>query len=159
MLLFLCSYKMSDIGSREWLLENQREELKGYFVYSCLHYAYGNETMVNEISGWMYMDYYISTYDYKVMDVIDELAKNFTNSIEAGILAKEENPDNPPKQYIYWILHEYKSKRLDSLVRTLDGYFIDEYVDNELIGDDLKEMYIKRLHNEEQGIYDIEYLK
>ncbi len=101
---------------RDSVLNEQRDLLKEYALCKCLYYANNKDSVVaNDISISIYRE--ISDYgDKSVYDLTDSASKKAANAILPTQIADYDGK----KPILMRCLEFYKSKSLDSLVKSFD---------------------------------------
>lgn len=96
-------------------LKESRQLLKEYAYCKCFQYASGDTTyFMKDISMGVYFD--LANYNFSAYDKIDSLAK-----LAASEFKPFEIPDYQNKKAVFLnCFNFYKSKRLNTLVRSLD---------------------------------------
>lgn len=95
---------------------HQRQLMKDYALCRCILNAYsGDDSLRADISTSFYNE--LLLYAYSAQLQIDSIAKNFANSI-----LPSKYPDYQNKRaVIYFCTEFYKSRELDSVIRTMDS--------------------------------------
>lgn len=115
----LVALSFSVSGQSEFISEN-REMLKDYFLYSCIIHGFENSDIKKkDHSGAVYID--LLRYDLKAIHKTDSIAKSFVSSIETS---PYENRNT--KGIIILSIEEYKSKRIDEFIKSMDIYMLKE---------------------------------
>lgn len=109
--------------SKNYSIKQQHELLKQLALCSCIKYAFSNDDSIKrDLSFTVYRQ--ITSYkDKKVYRVIDSAAKKAVEIIEPGEVA---DYDTGKRAIMLNCINYYYSKRLDSLVRSLDKYIDKE---------------------------------
>ncbi len=94
--------------------------LKEYFLFSCIMHGFENSDIKKmDHSGAVYID--LLRYDSKALHKTDSLAKAFVNSI--GVSSYE---NRNTKGIIILSIEEFKSKRINDFVKSMDIYMLKE---------------------------------
>ncbi|MDD4599295.1 MAG: hypothetical protein PHW35_15115 [Lentimicrobiaceae bacterium] len=111
--IFSCSAK-GQTGNKN------REQLKEYFLCCCIYHGFNN-TGIAELDNSKSIYFDILQYKLPAMQKVDSLAKAFVNSMEVSGYEKRKT-----RGIIILSIEEYKSKKLDTFIRTLDKYILKE---------------------------------
>jgi hypothetical protein len=110
----------SSVENQNRSVNQNREILKEYFLYSCIIHGFEKCNIESkDNSGSVYVD--ILNYGLKAIQKTDSLAKRFIESIE---ISPYENRNT--KGIIIRSIEEYKSKRLDEFIKSMDIYMIKD---------------------------------
>jgi hypothetical protein len=113
--IFTCTLQAQPKAVRE-----NREMLKDYFLYSCIIHGFENLDMKKkDHSGAVYTD--LLRYDLKALHKTDSLAKAFVNSIQSSPYEQRNS-----KGIIILSIDEYKSKRIDNFIKSMDIYMLKD---------------------------------
>lgn len=100
-------------------LKETRSVLKQYAYCRCVEFASGDSSFFrSDVSVGIYAD--ISQHSRSSLQNVDDLAKYFASTIKPSIIADHGNK----KAILFNCFEFYESKRLDSLIKTLDREFI-----------------------------------
>lgn len=101
-------------------IQKNRELLKDYFLCCCMYYGFKTTDLGNiDRSKSVYFD--VLNYSLPALQKVDSLANNFISTIE---ISSYENKDS--KNIIILSIEEYKSKRVDQFIKSMDIYMIKE---------------------------------
>jgi len=111
-----CKREIKADIAQDSILVKKQELLKEYALCNCVSLASNKDTVVNnDISLAIYRE--ITDYtDLKVYKIIDSISKNAADSIHPSIIA--DYGDKKP--ILLDCITFYKSKKLDSLVKTFN---------------------------------------
>ena len=115
LIAFNCPVK----GQSKFIREN-RQMLKDFFLYSCIMHGFENADMKKmDHSLAVYID--LLRYNLEAIHKTDSVAKAFTGSIETSPYENRRT-----KGSIMMSIEEYKSKRLDKFITSMDIYMLKE---------------------------------
>lgn len=116
--LFAC---LSDVYGQNGFVVKNREMLKEYFLHSCIRHGFDECDTIfkKDHSGAVYID--LLRYNLKAINKVDSLAQDFVSSIEVSPYENRKT-----KGIIILSIREYKSKRLDDFIKSLDSYMLKD---------------------------------
>lgn len=118
LLFVICVFSVSISSAQDNYVENQRELLREYFLYSSLKKAYGGECFRSDFSASYYVD--VANYDLSAFHKIDSLATAFVES-------RRSSSDKSKYETVFLdCMEKYKSEEVKKFICGLDKYLIKD---------------------------------
>jgi hypothetical protein len=116
---YCCTKKLYSKKNEAEIVE-QREDLKSFALCQCLRQGYKSSPVYEDISAGVYNDNLV--YGINVIDTITKISFLVADSIEPAM----HHDYNGKKAIIGSCIEFYKSKRLDSIVKSFDYLIIKD---------------------------------